>query len=115
MFTAYIVVTLMAIAANTFIATADFMRYEFVLINSVKVGVPEPWLPTLGILKAAGAGGLLLGLLGVPLIGAAAATGLALFFVGALITHLRAHDYSLGFPLAYLLLVVAALALDLAT
>lgn len=115
MLPAYIVVTLMAIAANTFIATADFMRYEFVLINSAKVGVPESWLTPLGILKAAGAGGLLLGLLGVPLIGAAAAAGLILFFVGAIITPLRAREYSLAFPFAYLLLAVTALALDLAS
>lgn len=115
MFAAYIVVTLMAIAVNAFIATADIMRFEFVLINSAKVGVPESWLTTLGILKAAGAGGLLLGVLGVPLIGAAAGIGLILFFVGAVITHLRARDYSLSFPFAYLLLAVAALVLDLAT
>jgi hypothetical protein len=80
------------------------------------VGVPESWLTNLGLLKAAGAAGLLLGLLGVPLIGPAAATGLVLFFVGAVITHLRARDYSpsLGFPLTYLLLAVAALVLGLA-
>lgn len=115
MFSAYIVVTLMAIAANTVIATADFLRLRFVLINSAKVGVPESWLTPLGLLKAAGAGGLLLGLLGVPLIGEAAAIGLIFFFAGAISTHLRARDYSLGFPSAYLLLAVAALALDLAT
>lgn len=115
MYSAYIVVALMVIAANAFVATADFMRCEFVLINSAKVGVPESWLTPLGILKAAGAGGLLLGLLGVPLIGVAAAIGLILFFVGAIITHLRARDYSLGFPFTYLLLAVAALVLALAT
>ena len=52
MFTAYVVVTLMAIAANTFAATADFMRYKFVLITAAKAGVPESWLPMLGTLKA---------------------------------------------------------------
>ncbi len=114
MFTAYVVVTLMAVAANAFIATADFMRAEFVLINSANVGVPESWLTRLGLLKAAGAGGLLLGLIGVPLIGTAAAIGLIVFFVGAIITHLRAHN-PLSFPSAYFLLAVAALVLDLAT
>ena len=115
MFTAYVVVTLMTIAANTLVAIGDFMRYKFVLNNMAKVGVPESWLTMLGILKAAGAGGLLLGLIGVPLIGTAAAIGLILFFVGAIITHLRARYYSLGFPSAFLLLAVAALVLDLAT
>ena len=99
MFTAYVVVTLIAIAANTFAATADFMRLKFVLITAAKVGVPESWLPMLGILKAAGALGLLVGLI--------------LFFVGAIITHLRVRDYSIGPAAAFLLLAVAALVLGL--
>jgi hypothetical protein len=115
MFTAYVVVILMAIAANTFAATADFMRYKQVLINMAKVGVPESWLPMLGTLKAAGALGLLVGLIGVPYIGTAATVGLILFFVGAIVTHLRVRDYSIGPAAAFLLLAVAALVLDLAT
>jgi hypothetical protein len=113
MFTAYVVVTLMAIAANTFAATADFMRYKFVLTTAAKAGVPESWLPMLGTLKAAGALGLLVGLIGVPLIGTAAAVGLILFFVGAIITHLRVRDYSIGPAAGFLLLAVAALVLGL--
>ncbi len=115
MFTAYVVVTLMVIAANTFAATADFMRSKFVLITAAKAGVPESWLPMLGTLKAAGALGLLVGLIGVPLIGTAAAIGLVLFFVCAIHTHLLARDYSPQFGLAigFLLLAVAALVLGL--
>lgn len=108
---AYVVVTIIAIAATAFIATADLMRAEFVLDNSASVGVPESWLTTLGLLKAAGAAGLLLGLVGVPIVGAAAAIGLILFFVGAVITHLRADNHALGFPVAYLLLAASSLAL----
>jgi hypothetical protein len=115
MLTAYVIVTLIAIAANAFMAIGDIMRFKFVLSNAASVGVPESWVTWLGILKAAGAGGLLLGLVGMPLIGSAAAIGLVLFFVGAIVTHLRARNYALGFPSAYLLLAVAALALDLAT
>jgi len=73
-----------------------------------KLGVPDSWLTPLGVLKAAGALGLLVGI-GIPWIGTAAAVGLTLFFVGALITHVRARDYSFGFPLMFLLLAVAAL------
>jgi DoxX-like family len=108
MFTAYIVVTLLAAAANAFSATLDFIRYKQVLTNMAKAGVPESWIPMLGALKAAGALGLLVGL-GVPLIGTAAAVGLILFFVAAIITHLRAHDYSFGLAVGFLLLAVAAL------
>ena len=115
MFTAYVVVTLLAIAASTFVAIANFIRLKFVLTTAAKVGVPQSWMTMLGSLNAAAALGLLLGLIGVPLTGTAAASGLILYFVGAIITHLRARDYSLGFASAYLLLAVAALMLDLAT
>ncbi len=66
----------------------------------------------LGILKAAGAIGLPVGI-AVPQIGIAAAVGLVLFFVAAIITHLRAHDYSFGLAVVFLLLAVAALVLRL--
>jgi hypothetical protein len=118
MFTAYVVVTLLAIAANAFAATLDFVRYKQNLISMVKLGVPESWLIfPIGTLKAAGALGLLLGLIGVPLIGTAAAIGLVLFFVCATYTHLLARDYSPTFGLAigFLLLNVAALVLVLAS
>jgi hypothetical protein len=49
------------------------------------------------------------------LIGTVAAIGLILFFVAAIITHLRANDYSFGLAVVFLLLAVAALALQLAT
>jgi DoxX-like family len=113
MFTAYIVVTLLAAAANIFSATLDFIRYKQVLINMAKAGVAESWITILGILKAAGAIGLLAGI-GVPLIGTAAAIGLVLFFVGAIITHLRARDYSFSLAMVFLLLAAAALVLRLA-
>jgi NAD/NADP transhydrogenase alpha subunit len=112
-FTAYVVVTLMAIAASTFVAIANFIRLEFVLSTAAKVGVSESWMTTLGTLNAAAALGLLLGLIGVPLIGTAAAVGLVLYFVGAIITHLRARDHSIGPAAAFLVLAVAALVLGL--
>ena len=113
MLSAYVVVTLMAIAANTFAATADFMRLKFALSTAAKLSVPESWMTMLGTLNAAAALGLLLGLIGVPLIGTAAAIGLILYFVGAIITHLRVRDYSIGPAAAFLLLAVAALVLGL--
>jgi hypothetical protein len=80
----------------------------------------------LAALKAAGALGLLVGI-GMPLIGTttaaipttaaaigtAAAGGVILFFVGAVITHLRARDYSLAPASVFLLLAMATLALGL--
>ena len=114
MFTAYIVVTVLAAAANIFSAILDFIRFKQILINMARVGVSESWITILGILKAAGAVGLLIGI-GVPLVDIAAASGLTLFFVGAIVTHLRAHDHSFGLAVVFLLLALAALALRVAT
>jgi hypothetical protein len=113
MFTAYVVVTLMAVSASTFVAIANFMRLKFVLTTADKVGVPRSWMTVLGSLNAAAALGLLVGLIGAPLIGTAAAVGLVLYFVGAIVTHLRARDYSIGPAAAFLVLAVAALVLGL--
>ncbi len=77
-----------AVAANLFAAGADFVLNSQIAINMDRVGVPHSWMIPLGILKAAGALGLLIGIF-VPSIGIAAAVGLVLFFVGAIITHLR--------------------------
>jgi uncharacterized membrane protein len=112
MLTAYVMVTLMAVAASTFVAVANFMRLEFVLTTAAKVRVSESWITKLGTLNAA-AFGLLLGLLGWPLIGTAAAVGLVLYFVGAIVAHLRVRDYSIGPAVAFLLLAAAALVLGL--
>ena len=65
--------------------------------------------------KAAGAAGLLIGLLGVQYVGIAAATGLVTFFTGALAVHVRARVfYNLAFPGTYWLLAAASLVLAIA-
>ena|SRR6266699_1320181 len=113
MFVAYIIVTIIAAAANIFSATLDFIRFKQILVNMAKVGVPESWITMLGTLKVAGAVGLLVGI-GVPPIGVAA-IGLILFFIAAITTHLRARDYSFGLAGVFLLLAGAALVLRLAS
>jgi hypothetical protein len=118
MFTAYVVVTLLAIAADAFSGVAALVHFKPIIPGMLKAGVPESWLAfPIGTLKTAGAIGLLLGLIGVPLIGPAAAIGLVLFFVCAIHTPLLARDYSPQFGLAigFLLLNAAALALVLAS
>ena len=116
MLTAYVVVMLLAIAANAFSGIAALVHFGPIIPPMARAGVPESWLTfPIGTLKTAGALGLLLGLVGVPLIGTAAAIGLILFFVCAIYTHVRAGDYSPQFGLAngFLLLAVAALVLGL--
>jgi hypothetical protein len=107
----YIVTVITAIATAA-VAISDFIPAGFVLANSAKVGVPRSWLPMLGTLKIAGAIGLLVGLVGPPVIGISAATGLVLYFVGAVIAHFRARVlYNIAFPGAYLGLSASSLVL----
>ena len=126
--TMYVVVALVTAAATGFSGVAALAHFRPIVPGMVRAGVPESWLTTLAALKAAGALGLLVGI-GVPLmgtttagisttaaaIGTAAAVGVILFFVGAVITHLRARDYSLAPATVFLLLAVATLTLGLAS
>ncbi|NUR90476.1 MAG: DoxX family protein [Nonomuraea sp.] len=119
MSTAYVVTALVTAAANTFSGFAAMTRLGPVMrvLGPAldHAGVPRSWLVwPIGALKALGALGLVLGLLGVPLVGTAAAAGLVLYFVCALFTHLRVGDRSPMFALAgaFLALAVATLALD---
>ena len=113
MSTAHVVVTVLAILANAGIAVADLVKADFVLANSAAVGVPPSWVPVLGALKGAGAAGLLLGLLGVPVVGTAAAIGLVAFFVGAVVAHVRAGVWhNIAVPGAFLALAAACLVVD---
>ncbi|MEC4765281.1 DoxX family protein [Mycobacterium sherrisii] len=116
MHTAYLVITLITAISIAGVALPDFIPAGFVLANSSEVGVPRSWLPALGTAKLAGAVGLLTGLVGLPGLALAAATGLVLFFVGAVVAHLRARVlYNIAFPGAYLCLSAASLALLVAT
>jgi hypothetical protein len=114
--TAYLVVGLVALVANGFSGVASLLRIKEIFPGMRAAGVPESWIVfPIGACKTAGALGLLLGLLGVPVIGTAAAIGLVLFFVCALYAHIRARDYSPQFLLAngFLLLNIATLVLGL--
>lgn len=108
---AYVVVTLLAAALAAFSAVSLLRRAAWVAQPLTDYRVPHSWWPWLGASKAAGAVGLLVGLL-VPAIGIAAGVGLALYFTGAVITVARARWYShLPYPLLYLAPVVGSLAL----
>jgi hypothetical protein len=114
-FTAYVVVTLLAVGVNAWAVTLDFTRAESAINNVTTVGAPTSWLFPLGVLKAAGALGLLMGI-GVPWIGVVAGVGLVLFFAAAIVAHLRVRWYStIPFPAGFLLLAAGSLALRLAT
>lgn len=113
MHTAYLIVIALAAAANVYAGISDFTRPPWLLANIKRLEVKERWLPTLGILKLLGGLGLLAGI-AVPQIGVAAAGGLVLYFVGAMVTVLRARWYAnLPFPLTWFALAAGSFVLRL--
>ncbi|MGW6205733.1 DoxX family protein [Streptomyces sp. NPDC055089] len=103
-----VIATVGCVAANVLIAIADYARAPFVLANSAEVGLPPAAVPYLATLKLAGAAGLLMGLLGFHRLGLAAGVGLTVFFIGAVLAHVRARVfYNIAFPGGFLLLAVA--------
>ncbi|PKV79211.1 DoxX family protein [Nocardia fluminea] len=114
MFTAYVIVTVAAALWVGFSAFSLLRRAPFVVEPLVEYGVPQTWWTPLGIAKALGSIGLLVGLF-VPAIGIIAAIGLILYFTGAVATVLRARSYkTVAFPVLYLAPVAVALGLGLA-
>lgn len=113
MFIAYVAVTGAAIAANLWAAAVDVVRPQWLLANMAKLDVAEAQLPYLSGLKAAAALGLLVGFV-APALGVAAAVGLVLYFLCAVVTVVRAPDYAqLPYPSAFLLIAAGTLAMQL--
>jgi uncharacterized membrane protein YphA (DoxX/SURF4 family) len=111
---AHVVAAVLAAAAALLAAGIDVVRAEWVRTNMRAYGVPESWLTPLAVVKAAGGAGLLVGL-AVPPLAVAAAAGLVAYFVGAVLTVVRARQYAhIGYPLPYLALAAASLGLSVA-
>jgi DoxX-like family len=113
MHVAYLTVVILAAVANLYAGISDFRRPDWIVANIKRLEIEERWLPALGLPKILGGIGLLVGLL-IPPIGIAAAIGLVLFFVAAIVTAMRARWYEhLPYPSLWLSLAVASLVLFL--
>ncbi len=107
----YVVVTVLGAVMAAFSAGSIFFRAKWVVEPLAEYHVPTSWWPWLGTAKAAGAVGLLVGLV-VPVIGTLAAIGLIGYFAGAAVTVVRARWYGhIAFPLMYMAPAVASLLL----
>lgn len=102
------VIVVLVAAWVGFSAYAVLTGKSWVVDNLADYGVPRSWWPWLGITKLLGAAGLVVGIW-APALGLAAAVGLALYFVGAVLTVLHARAYGhVVYPLLYLTPVAAA-------
>lgn len=113
MFTAYVVLAVLTALAVGTGAWQNFTRHPIPVAAARQVHTPDFLHDVIGTLFLAAAGGLLLGLVVRPL-GIAAAGGLVVFFVLAVLAHLRVKDFHLGPPLVALTLATATLVMTVA-
>ena len=113
MFAGYVTVTVVASVVTGLAAVTYLIGHEYPKAQADLKRVPRSWVPVLGALLAAGSLGLLAGF-AVPPLGILAAAGLVLYFVGALIAHLRVGSRQLVGWAVFFSITVAALAVNLA-
>lgn len=87
--------TVLAIVTAVVLVISAGMKFthneKAIAMIHVRLGVPRGWFPFLGACEAVGAAGLLVGT-GVAWIGVVTAAGLTLYFIGAVLAHLRVDD-----------------------
>jgi hypothetical protein len=108
---AYAIVGVLLALAVLVSAASKLTRNKQLVDGLTALGVPLGMFPFLAACEIAGAVGLVVGLWYPPL-GIAAATGVVLYFVGAVGAHLRKSDFK-GIPNAAVMLAVAIAALIL--
>jgi hypothetical protein len=110
MFPAHVALVVLMSLLAVFSGVAK-LRHDAHVVRIIRdvVRVPMKWFPWLAACEFAGAAGLLLGLAWAPL-GIAAAVGLILYFIGAIVAHLRVGDIKgIGTPAVPLLLAAGCL------
>jgi DoxX-like protein len=112
-FAAYLTITILGVIFNGAAAVTYLIGHEYPKSQADMKGIPRKWVPVLGMLLAAGTVGLLAGL-AVPLLGTLAACGLVLYFIGAIIAHLRVGSRNIVGGIVFLLTAAAVLVLGAA-
>ncbi|GAA4580711.1 hypothetical protein GCM10023194_09840 [Planotetraspora phitsanulokensis] len=112
MFAVYATITIFASLLYGSAAVVYLIGHEFPKAQLDMKRLPRSWAPVLGMLLAAGSLGLLGGF-ALPMLGTLAAAGLVLYFIGALLAHLRVESHNLANWAGFFATAVAALAADL--
>jgi len=112
MFIAYAIVAIVLSLALLGSAAGKLTKHPKVAGTLEVVGVPPSRWPVLAGLEIAGAIGLIIGLW-VPALGVVAGVGVVLYFLGAVVAHLRVDDSEIGPALALGLVAAAAVVLRL--
>ncbi|MET7419905.1 DoxX family protein [Dactylosporangium sp. NPDC005555] len=110
---AYVTLTIVAAFLTGSAAVTYLIGHEYPKAQADLKRIPRKFVPVLGALLAAGSLGLLAGF-AVPVVGTIAAAGLVLYFIGALVAHLRVGSRDLVGWAVFSVTVVATLAVGLA-
>lgn len=113
MHTAYVTLVIVGAVLNGAAAVTYLIGHDYPKTQADMKGLPRRYVPVLGALLAAGTAGLLVGL-AVPLVGTLAASGLVLYFVGAIGAHLRVGSRDVVGGVVFLATALAVLAVGLA-
>jgi uncharacterized membrane protein YphA (DoxX/SURF4 family) len=105
---AYLVVTIV-LAAMALFSGIGKLRHDPKIVKVIHeiVGIPMKYFPLLAACEIAGAVGLVLGIWW-PLLGVLAGIGLLIYFLGAIVSHLRVADVKGIGPAAFLFTMSAA-------
>lgn len=110
MHTAYVTVAIIGAAFNGAAAFTYLSGHDYPKTQADMKGLPRKYVPVLGSLLAAGTVGLVAGL-AVPVLGTLAAIGLVLYFIGAIIAHLRVGSRNIVGGIVFLATAAAVLVL----
>ncbi|MEW2519033.1 DoxX family protein [Actinacidiphila alni] len=113
MLAAYVTVTVLGVLFNGAAAVTYLIGHDYPKTQADMKGIPRKYVPVLGSLLAAGTVGLAAGP-AVPLLGTLAACGLVLYFVGAIIAHLRVGSRNIVGGIVFLATAAAVLVLGIA-
>jgi len=113
MFIAYAVVNGLLAAGMAWCAFAEFTLFDGLPAQMAKAKVPLAWMPVLASVKVLALVGIVAGFW-VPVVGTAAAIGVAVYFVGAVVKHVAANDSNVFGAIFFLVLACAAVTLRVA-
>jgi hypothetical protein len=108
--TAYVTVAIIGAVFNGVAAFTYLSGHDYPKTQADMKGLPRKYVPVLGSLLAAGTVGLVAGL-AVPVLGTLAAIGLILYFIGAIIAHLRVGSRNIVGGIVFLATAAAVLVL----
>ncbi|MFJ1898676.1 MULTISPECIES: DoxX family protein [unclassified Streptomyces] len=109
---AYLTLTILGVVFNGAAAVTYLIGHDYPKTQADMKGIDRKWVPVLGSLLAAGTVGLLAGL-AVPVLGTLAAVGLILYFIGAIIAHLRVGSRNIVGGIVFLATAAAVLVLGM--